>query len=1397
MSAAVSGIAAVPTKIIALSGNLAFGNLTVNTTATATLTISNTGNTALTVSSITYPSGFNVNWSLGTIPAGGSQPVTVTFAPTAVQSYGGTVTVNSDKTSGTYTIAASGVGTAVPTKIIGLSGNLAFGNVTVNTTQFTILTISNTGNTALTVSSITYPSGFSGPWSGTIPAGGSQPVTATFVPTAVQSYGGTVTVNSDKTSGTYTIAASGVGIAVPTKIIGLSGNLAFGNVTVNTTATATLTIANTGNTALTVSSISYPSGFSGTWSGTIAGGGSQPVTVTFAPTVAQSYSGTVTVNSDKTSGTNTIDVSGMGTVPVGETLNFNDNQLPPGWQLYSGNYGAGGFADGRMNAYATDAAFRIYRAISLTPGTARLEIKYRGNTSDGAPGGGNYAILESSVGDPIQISHGWGSNSSSGQMNADVYQGSTSLAHQSMARTFEEFAYTIAVKDGQISHRGVRTNGEVVFDYTVTVPGLLLSQINRIDLGLYVTRNPVLWMDDVQISMQAADPAPAFTAQPSDQTVIAGGSASFTAAALGTPVPTLQWQLSTDSGSTWTNLGVTSPYSGTTTGTLTISGTTTAMNGYQYRCLASNSVQSNAPSIAVTLTVNTAPAFTTQPTSQTVTAGGATTFTVAASGNPAPTFQWQMSTDGGNTWSILTETAPYSGTVTATLTITGAAAAMNGYEYQCLTSNSVQSNVASSAAALTVAAPPVVTTQPLPQTVTAGGDATFRVANSGDLSATYQWQVSTDGGITWTNLTDNNQLSAAARFRRTKLVFASADLPVSGAYSGTNTGALTITGATAAMNSYEYRCLISNSAGTSVASNAVVLTVLPSAASAEAGQGVISSGFQAVWNSVTGATGYRLDVSSDSSFGSFVSGYQNLDVGNVTSATLSGLNSSTTYYYRVWAYDSAGTGANSSTITVTTSAPAVITTPLTMSTLAGQPLTSGSADGTGTGARFYYPSGVAADNAGNLYLADTDNHTIRKIVASTGVVTTLAGLAGASGIADGTGTSARFNSPSGVAVDGAGNVYVADTLNHTLRKVTSTGAVTTLAGHAGVAGNSNGTGTAALLNAPEGLAIDSGSNLFVADTNNHTIRKVVPSTGVVTTVAGLAGNSGSGDGLGSAARFNFPSGVAVDGTGNLFVADTENHTIRKILSSGSVSTVAGLASSSGGADGTGSAARFDSPSDLAVDSVGNLYVADTDNFTIRKVVVSTGTVTTLAGLAGTSGSADGSGAEVRFFMPSGIAVDGSGNLFIADTNNDTIRLGLLPTAPVITSQPQSQTVTAGSSVQFSVTATGRPTPTYQWNFNGSAISGATGSSYSISSAQSGNAGNYTVTVSNSAGSATSNQAALTVNAVTPPPSGGGGDTGGGGGGGGGAPSLWFVLALALLAFARWTAHKQRHYHLSR
>ena len=334
-----------------------------------------------------------------------------------------------------------------------------------------------------------------------------------------------------------------------------------------------------------------------------------------------------------------------------------------------------------------------------------------------------------------------------------------------------------------------------------------------------------------------------------------------------------------------------------------------------------------------------------------------------------------------------------------------------------------------------------------------------------------------------------------------------------------------------------------------------------------------------------------------------------------------------------------------------------------VTTLAGLARTSGSSDGTGNAARFNNPYGVAVDGSGNVYVADTSNHTIRMVTPS-GVVTTLAGLAGSSGSSDGTGSAARFYKPYGVAVDGSGNVYVADTYNQTIRMMTPSGVVTTLVGLAGSPGNSDGTGNAARFDYPNGLAVDSSGNAYVADTYNQTIRMVTPS-GVVSTLAGSALSApGSSDGTGSDARFNYPEGLAVDGSGNVYVADSRNNTIRMVTSGGVVSTLAGLAGSPGSSDGTSSAARFNNPAGMSVDGSGIVYVADYSNHTIRKVE-SSGVVTTLAGLATSSGSSDGTGSAARFNNPSGVAVDGSGNVYVADTHNYTIRK-VTPAGVVIT-----------------------------------------------------------------------------------------------------------------------------------
>lgn len=331
-----------------------------------------------------------------------------------------------------------------------------------------------------------------------------------------------------------------------------------------------------------------------------------------------------------------------------------------------------------------------------------------------------------------------------------------------------------------------------------------------------------------------------------------------------------------------------------------------------------------------------------------------------------------------------------------------------------------------------------------------------------------------------------------------------------------------------------------------------------------------------------------------------------------------------------------------------------------VTTLAGTAGTPGSADGTGTLARFRSPSGMASDG-NTLFLCDTGNHTIRNVTQS-GTVTTPAGFGGTSGFSDGSGPASLFRGPVGIGTaEGGGSLFfVADTGNHAVRRVTSGGTVTTVGGNPPQAGVADGSGSTARFTGPAAVAVI-GDNVFVADTGNHSIRRVT-SGGTVTTLAGASGTEGAADGTGTAARFRFPGGIAVLG-GDLYVADSGNHTIRKVTTNGIVTTIAGTSGTTGSADGTGTAARFSNPQGI-VALAGDLYVVDTGNNTIRKVTTA-GVVTTLAGTAGTPGSADGTGGSARFDAPVGIAAIGT-NLYVADTGNHTIRRVATPSGQVAT-----------------------------------------------------------------------------------------------------------------------------------
>ena len=656
---------------------------------------------------------------------------------------------------------------------------------------------------------------------------------------------------------------------------------------------------------------------------------------------------------------------------------------------------------------------------------------------------------------------------------------------------------------------------------------------------------------------------------PASTAVALGANAQFTVVASGTPATfTYQWYRSAGgTGGFLAMTDVAGVYTGSTTATLTVSGTTLAMNADQFRVDVSNGIGATANSVAATLTVQQAPVITSL-NSTIFALNVAGSFSFQATGSPTPTF------------SVPAGTFPPWATLNATTgALTGAPTNDTGspFSFTVRATSAGVAAVSDQAFTLSVTptgASPGFTTQPASVSASIGDPVVFTVVATGSPAPTYQWQRQPAAGGGFTNITEG------------------------GGYTGVTTATLTIAAATTGMSGDQFQCVASNT------------------------------------------------------------------VNTLTSAT-----------------------SNIATLTVSTGT--IITT------VAGTVGVIATVNGTGTAAQFTNPSAIASDSAGNLYVADPTAHVIRKITTA-GVVTTFAGTVGAPGSADGAADVARFNGPSGVAVDGSGNVFVADTNNHTIRGISASGTVQTLAGTAGSIGSVDGLGAAARFNYPFGVAVDSAGTAYVSDTFNHLIRRITQN-GTVSTMGGAVGVKGSIDGGLTVSRFNNPTGIAVDSTGNVYVADSTNATIRKISTGNVTSTYAGTAGSFGSANGAAlTVARFNQPNGVAVDSTGVVYVADTFSHTIRRITVA-GDVSTLAGLAGSSGSVDGTGAAARFNQPNGIAVDGAANLYIADSQNRTIRRSGATTAPTITTQPVNVALAPGGNVTFTVAASGSPAPTvFQW-----------------------------------------------------------------------------------------------------
>lgn len=594
---------------------------------------------------------------------------------------------------------------------------------------------------------------------------------------------------------------------------------------------------------------------------------------------------------------------------------------------------------------------------------------------------------------------------------------------------------------------------------------------------------------------------------------------------------------------------------------------------------------------------------------------------------------------------------------------------------------------------------PAISLLPKDQTVTAGSGVTMSVAADGPGTLSYQWRKN---GVA---LVNGPGISGAT----------TATLQLSGLATG-DTG--------------NYTVVVSNAQGSAVSAIAA-LTVAPGPeiTSSPANQTI------AAGSTLMLKVGARGDPTP--AYQWFKNGIALADGGSISGATTATLAIANAQPADSGRYSATVSSSSGGDISKESTVVVYAYEPYAFTTLAGRAAT-GTTDalaGPGSAARFNGPSAVVRDSHGNLFVMDSFNGAIRKIVVSTGAVTTFVGKPGYLGSADGTGSAAQFNTAGsrflGLAIDNSDNLYVADTGNQTIRKITPAGVVTTLAGLAGNPGSTDGNGSAARFNNPEGIAVDADGNVYVSEFGNHTVRKITPA-GDVSTFAGPLGvvfgtpaPTGNVDATGNDARFGTPQGLAVDGAGNVFVADQTNRTIRKITSAGVVSTIAGQAGSQGNADGgvggaltaarfvspfgltvntaarasgtaatalyisdggmvrkldlsagtvttiagstsssgnsgnvdaTGTAARFGAAFGVALDATDeNLYVADQTNHTVRTVLLSTTGVTTLAGSAPTVGSANGAGADARFNFPQSVAPDGLGNVYVADASNHVIR----------------------------------------------------------------------------------------------------------------------------------------------
>lgn len=648
--------------------------------------------------------------------------------------------------------------------------------------------------------------------------------------------------------------------------------------------------------------------------------------------------------------------------------------------------------------------------------------------------------------------------------------------------------------------------------------------------------------------------APTITTQPADITVAAGGPALLAAAADGGPPLGYQWFFNGQAIA-----GANGP--------LLALNNVNAANAGSYQLEVRNAeatVRSRSARLSVSGAAVPAvqpPSLSVPPVAQTVAEGSTATLAVVAGGTAPLAYQWRRNG---------VAVAGASGPVLSLMGVTPASAG----DYSVQVSNAA-GQVVSAAVALVVQSPsdpapvaPTITVQPYGLAVVEGQAATLAVAASGSGPLRYQWYR------------DDQRLNGATE---PVLVIATPTASQAGRYTvvvGNAAGEVTSAVATLVVTPPPGLPAI-----TALTVDAVVTEGLPAQMQATV-QGSPTPRCQWTRN------GLAIDGATD------CSGYA------LTAATLADQGA----VFNLVAYNPAGAVFGGGVLLVLPPPPPMVN----LSLLAGSPGATGSTDGALEAARFHTPNYLVTAPGGGLAIGDFGNSTIRRLLGSE--VSTLAGSPGVFGFADGTGSAARFAGNGGLAYDSAGHLYVSDWDNHVIRRITPDGTVTTFAGTPGVPGSDDGTGADARFRNPNGLTIDAAGNLYVADWGNHTIRKITPA-GEVSTFAGAPGQPGSADGAGGAARFNTPGAVAIDGAGRLVVSDMVNHTIRQITPDGQVSTIAGQAGEAGLVDARGAAARLNTPAWISAASDGTVFFVEAAGDTVRRISPD-GDVSTVAGVRG-------------------------------------------------------------------------------------------------------------------------------------------------------------------------------------